>query len=354
AICGGDVKKDNGHIQSPNYPDDYRPSKVCVWKITVSEGFHVGLTFQSFEIERHDSCAYDYLEIRDGSSESSSLIGRYCGYDKPDDIKSTSNRLWMKFVSDGSINKAGFAVKFFKDKDECSKNNGGCQHECLNSFGSYECQCRSGFVLHDNKHDCKEAGCDHKVTSTTGTITSPNWPDKYPSKKECTWAISTTPGHRIKLAFSELDVEAQQECAYDHLEIYDGKDAKAPALGRFCGAKEPEPLVSTGNKMFLKFVSDNSVQKKGFEATHATVCGGQVRAEVKTKDLYSHAQFGDNNYPGGSDCEWVIMAEEGYGVELIFQTFEIEEEADCGYDYMELFDGYDGTAPRLGRFCGSG
>lgn len=44
------MKKDNGHIQSPNYPDDYRPSKVCIWKITVSEGFHVGLTFQSFEV----------------------------------------------------------------------------------------------------------------------------------------------------------------------------------------------------------------------------------------------------------------------------------------------------------------
>lgn len=53
AICGGDVKKDNGHIQSPNYPDDYRPSKVCIWKITVSEGFHVGLTFQSFEVGEH-------------------------------------------------------------------------------------------------------------------------------------------------------------------------------------------------------------------------------------------------------------------------------------------------------------
>lgn len=52
AICGGDVKKDNGHIQSPNYPDDYRPSKVCVWRIQVSEGFHVGLTFQSFEVGR--------------------------------------------------------------------------------------------------------------------------------------------------------------------------------------------------------------------------------------------------------------------------------------------------------------
>lgn len=85
-----------------------------------------------------------------------------------------------------------------------------------------------------------------------------------------------------------------------------------------------------------------------------TECGGQVRAEVKSKDLYSHAQFGDNNYPGGVDCEWVIVAEEGYGVELVFQTFEVEEETDCGYDYMELFDGYDSTAPRLGRYCGSG
>lgn len=65
-------------------------------------------------------------------------------------------------------------------------------------------------------------------------------------------------------------MEAQQECAYDHLEIYDGRDAKAPVLGRFCGAKEPEPLLSSGNRMFLKFVSDNSVQKKGFEATHTT------------------------------------------------------------------------------------
>uniref|UniRef100_A0A8C6UAK3 Metalloendopeptidase n=1 Tax=Neogobius melanostomus TaxID=47308 RepID=A0A8C6UAK3_9GOBI len=521
AICGGEVKRDNGQIQSPNYPDDYRPNKVCVWKITVAQGYHVGLTFQSFEIERHDSCAYDYLEVRDGNSENGPLLGRFCGYDKPDDIKSSSNQLWMKFVSDGSVNKAGFAANFFKemdecskpdngrceqrcvntlgsykcacdpgyelaadkrsceaacggfitklngsitspgwpreyppnknciwqlvaptqyritllfdvfetegndvstgvilnrhgvckydyvevrsglsadsrlhgkfcgaekpeaitsqynnmriefksdntvskkgfkaqffsDKDECSKENGGCQHECVNTFGSYSCQCRSGFVLHENKHDCKEAGCDHTVNSVSGIITSPNWPDKYPSKKACTWALTTTPGHRIKIAFNELDMEAHLECAYDHIEIYDGRDGKAPTLGRFCGTKKPPPITSSSNKLFIRFFSDNSVQKKGFEASHSAECGGRLKAEVKTKDLFSHAQFGDNNYPGASDCQWVISAEKGYGVELIFQTFEIEEEADCGYDYMELFDGADTKSPRLGRYCGSG
>uniref|UniRef100_A0A8C5C907 Metalloendopeptidase n=1 Tax=Gadus morhua TaxID=8049 RepID=A0A8C5C907_GADMO len=510
AICGGEVRKDNGQIQSPNYPDDYRPNKVCVWKISVASGFHVGLTFQSFEIERHDSCAYDYLEVRDGLTESSPLLGRFCGYDKPDDIKTSSNQLWMKFVSDGSVNKAGFAANFFKemdecskpdngrceqrcvntlgsykcacdpgyelaadkrsceaacggfitklngsitspgwpreyppnknciwqlvaptqyritllfdvfetegndvckydyvevrsglsadsrlhgkfcgaekpeaitsqynnmriefksdntvskrgfkaqffsDKDECSKENGGCQHECVNTFGSYSCQCRSGFVLHENKHDCKEAGCDHVLNSASGTITSPNWPDKYPSKKACTWALSATPGHRIKIAFNEMDMEAHLECAYDHIEVYDGRDGKAPSLGRFCGTKEPLPITSSANKLFIRFFSDNSVQKKGFEASHSAECGGRLKAEVKTKDLFSHAQFGDNNYPGASDCQWVLVAEKGYGVELIFQTFEIEEEADCGYDYMELFDGGDIKSPRLGRYCGSG
>ncbi|XP_033951392.1 bone morphogenetic protein 1-like isoform X1 [Pseudochaenichthys georgianus] len=527
AICGGEVKRDSGQIQSPNYPDDYQSNKMCVWKITVAEGFNVGLSFQSFEIEKHDSCAYDFVEVRDGGSDSSPLLGRFCGYDKPDDMKSSSNQLWLKFVSDGSVNKAGFAGNFFKemdecsrpdhghceqrclntlgsyrcacdpgyelaadrrscetaacggfitklngslttpgwpkeyppnkncvwqlvapiqyritlvfdvfeaegndansvssvvkmssvyhqvckydyvevrsglssdselhgkfcgaekpdvitsqqnnmriefksdntvskrgfkahffsDIDECSKENGGCQQECVNTFGSYSCQCRSGFMLHDNKHDCKEAGCDNAVSTVSGTMSSPNWPDKYPNKKACTWSLSTTPGHRIKLVFNEIDMEAHLECAYDHLEIYDGQDARAQSLGRFCGTKKPSPVMSTGNKMFLHFFSDNSVQKRGFEASYRAECGGSLKAEVNTKDLYSHAQFGDTNYPSGSDCLWVVSAEKGYGVEIIFQVFEIEEEVDCGYDYVELYDGADIKSPRLGRYCGSG
>uniref|UniRef100_A0A3B3QFP1 Metalloendopeptidase n=1 Tax=Paramormyrops kingsleyae TaxID=1676925 RepID=A0A3B3QFP1_9TELE len=485
AICGGEINKDAGQIQSPNYPDDYRPTKECIWKITVSENYNVGLIFQAFEIERHDSCAYDYLEVRDGRSENSPLIGRFCGYDKPQDICSTSNHLWMKFVSDGTVNKAGFAANFLKgdmfrilsasadpgflctslsaacggllsklngtittpgwpkeyppnkncvwqlvapaqyrismqfeffelegnevckydyvevrsglssdsklhgkycgtdvpevitsqfnnmriefksdntvskkgfkayflsDKDECAKDNGGCQHECVNTVGSYACQCRNGFVLHENKHDCKEAECEHKIHSPSGTISSPNWPDKYPSRKECIWDITATPGHRVKI----FEIEQHQECAYDHLEAFDGNSNKAAILGRLCGSKLPEPLISTGSRMYLRFISDASVQRLGFQATHSTECGGRLRAEPRQKNLYSHSQFGDNNYPGHMDCEWRITTEKGYSIELTFTTFEVEEEAECGYDYIELFDGYDSSAQRLGRFCGSG
>ncbi|PIO33299.1 hypothetical protein AB205_0007210 [Aquarana catesbeiana] len=213
----------------------------------------------------------------------------------------------IEFRSDNTVSKKGFRAHFFSDKDECSKENGGCQHECINTIGSYVCQCRNGFVLHENKHDCKEGKspkeimamlhfvnqqtelkvsfssgskaiylplkfteCEHRIHSPNGVITSPNWPDKYPSRKECTWEISATPGHRVKLAFSEFEIEQHQECAYDHLEVFDGETDKSSILGRLCGNKIPEPLIATGNKMFLRFVSDASVQRKGFQATHST------------------------------------------------------------------------------------
>ena len=66
-----------------------------------------------FQIERHDSCAYDYLEVRNGDSESADLIGRYCGYDLPNNIKSSGNTLWIKFVSDGEIRLKVWFMKTF-------------------------------------------------------------------------------------------------------------------------------------------------------------------------------------------------------------------------------------------------
>ena len=89
----------------------------------------------------------------------------------------------------------------------------------------------SGFVLHDNQHDCKEGGCKHEVTAAQGELTSPHFPDYYPAKKvrgnlhiwgqfppslnrtpfqDCVWVFTTTPGHRIKLVFTEFEMEPHQ------------------------------------------------------------------------------------------------------------------------------------------------
>uniref|UniRef100_A0AAX7TVY4 Growth arrest-specific 6 n=1 Tax=Astatotilapia calliptera TaxID=8154 RepID=A0AAX7TVY4_ASTCA len=50
-----------------------------------------------------------------------------------------------------------------KDVDECSRRNGGCDHECNNTVGSYHCSCRQGYTLSGHQlcndlNECKIAG----------------------------------------------------------------------------------------------------------------------------------------------------------------------------------------------------
>lgn len=88
AICGGDLRADDsGFLESPNYPLEYLANKECIWKITVPEGFQVALKFQSFEVENHDTCVYDYVEVRDGDNKDSPIIGVFCGYKSPPQMK---------------------------------------------------------------------------------------------------------------------------------------------------------------------------------------------------------------------------------------------------------------------------
>ena len=70
-----------------------------------------------FQVEEFDeeNC-YDYIEIRDGGDSNAQQIDLLCGDKKPDDIISTGNQLYVKFVSDFSEQQAGFAASFAQGK----------------------------------------------------------------------------------------------------------------------------------------------------------------------------------------------------------------------------------------------
>lgn len=82
-------------------------------------------------------------------------------------------------------------------------------------------------------------------------------------------------------------------------------------------------------------------------------CGGHLQATDRVKHLYSHSKYGDHNYENRADCDWSIEAEPGRNVHLTFLTFELEDEQDCGYDYVEVYSGLDASGPSYGRFCGN-
>ena len=38
-------------------------------------------------------------------------------------------------------------IKIIVDINECNVNNGGCEHSCTNTVGSYTCSCNTGYQL---------------------------------------------------------------------------------------------------------------------------------------------------------------------------------------------------------------
>jgi len=46
-------------------------------------------------------------------------------------------------------------LDFVTDIDECQSNNGGCDHFCKNTVGSFDCSCRKGFKLLTDEKSCQ-------------------------------------------------------------------------------------------------------------------------------------------------------------------------------------------------------
>ena len=100
---------------SPNYPSLYDNRLDCQVTIRFSDSPSVLIEFEStFNIESHSSCGWDYLEVRDGPSASSNVIGsKLCGDldPVPTPIQSTGNSMTLIFHTDGSVTRSGFKIR---------------------------------------------------------------------------------------------------------------------------------------------------------------------------------------------------------------------------------------------------
>ncbi|KAJ0029669.1 hypothetical protein NQD34_004666 [Periophthalmus magnuspinnatus] len=140
--CGGVIRKKQGHLVLESYPNNAR----CEWTIQVDRPFTVELRFMMVSVEFHHSCHYDYIEVRDGDSVRSRVIGRFCGTNRPPPIHSTGNSLHILFVSDGYKNFDGFFATF-QETSACSSSP--CLHDgtcILDSSYTYHCACLAGYT----------------------------------------------------------------------------------------------------------------------------------------------------------------------------------------------------------------
>ncbi|XP_071816698.1 uncharacterized protein [Apostichopus japonicus] len=228
--CGEVLYAGEGKVQSPNHPGKYPSDVNCEWLITTEYTNHITLLFSTFELEESPGCHYDYLEIYDGRNANSPLIGKYCGMNQPGPLTSSSQSIFMKFISDMTIERLGFSVNY-------------------------------------------STGCSRTFYGPSGEIMSPNYPSKYNTNLDCVYKIQVGNRKRVKLVFVDFWLEngdTRTNCDYDYLEIRDGRNSNSNLIGLFCGNDTPGMIVSHSNTMTLRFVTDGSVVERGFLVQYIT------------------------------------------------------------------------------------
>ncbi|KAG8445310.1 hypothetical protein GDO86_010193 [Hymenochirus boettgeri] len=200
--------------------------------------------------------------------------------------------------------------------------------------------------------------CGGNLSGDTGLLGSEGFPGVYPPNSKCTWKITVPEGKVVVLTFRFIDLESDNLCRYDFVDVYNGH-SNGQRIGRFCGTFRPGALVSNSNKMLVQMISDANTAGNGFIAMFSAAepnergdqyCGGRLD---KPSGSFETPNWPDRDYPAGVTCSWHIVAPKHQVIELKFEKFDVERDNYCRYDYVAVFNGGEiNDAKRIGKFCG--
>lgn len=112
ARCVEYLTNTEGRFNSPNYPKNYGNNLKYSWIIEAPRYHTIQLTFVRFDVEG----GFDSVEIFDGNSSASKMIGKYTGNISIGEISSTGSSMRVILRTDSSKSSYGFLAKYKASK----------------------------------------------------------------------------------------------------------------------------------------------------------------------------------------------------------------------------------------------
>ena len=115
----------------------------------------------------------------------------------------------------------------YTDVNECAYDNGGCQHVCSNSGGSYQCLCNTSYYLQSDGKSCAKTpptpppspsittvvptspsvSCGQTSDGAlNGSFRSPGYPE-YRHNLHCEYVIKIPKGYHVNITMTNLTLE---------------------------------------------------------------------------------------------------------------------------------------------------
>lgn len=102
-----------------------------------------------------------------------------------------------------------------------------------------------------------------QMVTTNGYVFDGSANSPYQNNSDCKFVISSD-SSLIRLAFMEFDTEWNA----DFVRVYDGETTDSPLLGEFSGNQIPPEVISSGHRLMIHFVTNDSIQASGWLAKH--------------------------------------------------------------------------------------
>ncbi|MEI8202145.1 MAG: C10 family peptidase [Bacteroidota bacterium] len=219
----------SGSFEDGSGNASYQNNLNCSWLIAPPSATNITLSFSRFSTEATN----DVVNVYNGSTTSSPLLGSYSGSSIPISITSTSGTMLVTFTTNGSAVADGWLANY------------------TSNVGS--AYCNSVKLL----------------TTPSGTLTDGSGTNDYYNNTYCKWIIQPAGATFVTLQFTSFNIENSA----DAVEVYNSGTNPITLLGTYSGATLPPTITSPSGKMQVIFYSDNRNPGAGWDATYNTVSG---------------------------------------------------------------------------------
>lgn len=325
----------------------YEPDLNCQWLIVGADDKVLQYSVSRLDIESEQNgtvtTCWDYMEVRDGNGPYSPLMGHFCGSTVPQTLTSSTNFLWVKFYSDSTTEKRGFAATVSNVDPICGSN------QVLNA------------------------------TIAPKIITSLNYPNAYPPNIRCRWEIVSPENERVLVKFTDFHLEPSPGCRKDKLKLSDVHYRSRPVTQEtnsslivssyssryhssrfrklsyqnvdFCGTTTPHDFYSYFEQMQIDFASDSDTSAMGFRLEYSIASCNRTYSNSNSRIVSPRFP---SRTPANTTCVFNIAAPAGKTISIYFQAFSISGSNNCTRGYLEVRNGNSLAAPVLAKLCGWG
>jgi len=291
---------------------NYLSNTNCSWLIKPLKGVNKRINFQFTRL--FTQFDRDFVRFYDGESTNDSLLFETSATIAPGLpmplVQSSGQNMLVTFNTNNNVNNRGW----------------------------------EGYYWTEFTQSCKQLTT---LTASTGTFNDGSVDSiVYGRNNRCEWLIQPPLAKRIHLNFTRFETELHK----DYISIYDGDSDTSRLIGKYSGSQLPPSILSSGKSLFLQFQSNNSINRKGWEAEYLSL-SAQCLPNVKyTAIRDSISDGGDSSkYAHNLNCSWTIQPADADSIELDFVSFDLDSLGDSLY----IYDGASSNSILIGAYTGT-